>query len=366
MKSIKGILSKIGLIVLGSYVILFYLLVGIFIWDLFFDRRFSSTKPSNHAIIPPSIKANEPNQEWKGYPEISDFKLKIPVGHDLIGENKFPPIFNKKNNEILLRHLATSSRWLLSERPFYAARYASMTVEPKDDSFKNLYDQVRKTMIGWQEYHELDDFTRTRFIYVDIEMNAGIFGLPDTGSKQFDLGEAKLIITPIENLPNTKARDELCSAIAQRVYDELKAVTNSQIVQRDGFDLSLMPKSSVKYGAPELKIWENGLGIYDIAAYANPGEEGFVYLKVFDNNVPIFSTSRLTVADRLESGLKEIMGWSKNPRENFLYQHEYTIYCSDSSRKFPARFELWFKAKNGSSPERKLVDAVYMVDSWER
>ena len=398
MKSVKSVLSKIGPIILWLFaipsMILFLLIVGIFIWAIFFAGLWSSfPEPVKNAVIPKGMKVNKPNEGWEGWPEINDFALKLPLGKDLTGEHKFAPIFNEKNREVLLRHLSTSSRWLLSEEESPLIKYATMTCEPKDNLLKSLYDQVNNSItvmnpivvfdsttpmrthqvyervVGWQDYNKLDYFSGRRHFYVDIEMDAGGHGYQGTNNKMFNLGETLLVITPEQGIPNTKVRDQLCCAIAQRVYDELKAVTESKIARRDGFDPSLMPKSSIKYGAAELKAWEKGLGTYNIAAYANPGEDGFVYLKAFEatRNTPVNLSSDLEVMNHLKRDLKQYMGWSKNPNENFLYHRECTLYAGgDSSYKFPARFELWFKPKNESSPEHKLVDAIYMVNSWER
>lgn len=178
---------------------------------------------------------------------------------------------------------------------------------------------------------------------------------------RFDIGEAMIFIRAETPTPS-KVKDELVLAMAQRVYDELNAVGKSQIARKKGFDLALMPASSVKSVAPELKLW-NGMqpGMYKVAAYASPGEEGFAYLKGFavTKNTPI------TVGHNLED-TKQYMGWSDQPDQNFLYHRNCTVYTGDWSSQYPARIELWFRPKNPNRPERKLVEATYMINGWER
>ena len=327
----------------------------------------------------------------KNYPIFSKLDVEIPSNKEFYRKDTFtvPPIYTQQNKSVILRHLATSSRWLLMED-----NYASMAEDISDQPLSSLYNEVwrlhqaeRKSY--WIEYCLSNGSTKEDALKMaaDCERNERITQITKNfdveiaeihhsdsemklcvskswerlGFTGFDIGDACIFIRP-NNLPAGKKLDQLIVAIAQRVYDELKAVVKSSQAKTTGFDLSLMPTASVKYGSPELKLW-NGfqLGIYKVAAYANPGEDGFAYIKGYE----MAKHHPLLIGHSL-SDVKQHMGWSKNLKQNFLYHREITIYTGDWEHTYPACIELWFEPKDPKKPERKLVEANYMINGWER
>src|SRR5580692_990608 len=69
--------------------------------------------PVKNAIIPANMRVNLPDNKGYLWKKSRDFQLNMPIGSDLQNNKTFPSIFNNKNREVILRHLSTSSRWLL-------------------------------------------------------------------------------------------------------------------------------------------------------------------------------------------------------------------------------------------------------------
>jgi len=326
--------------------------------------------------------------EEKSYPVVTNLDVDFPSDKEFFSHKPVPAIYTKETRAIILRHLATSSRWLLIDEHGRSGswQYALMSGDPKDKPLNKLYGQYSQVLIDSLKSSLvkqgncpdlnapgmatiLDEgalFPSLKHFDVYLEDKSHCKGMSlseshDSNSRCFDIGEAVIFVNAEEPVPS-KVKDELLLAIGQRVYDELKSVSKSPVARKTGFDLTLMPISSVKSGKPELKLW-NGMqpGIYNIAAYVNPGEEGFAYLKGFE----LKSNTPLTIGHNLED-TKEYIGWSNQPGKNFLYHRQCTVYTGGWSSKYPARIELWFQAKNRSKPERKLVEATYMINGWER
>ncbi len=346
---------------------------------------------STHAII----QINSVGEE-NTYPVVTNLDMEFPSDKEFYKRGVAPAIYTKASRAIILRHLATSSRWLLIDDRwlFNCWQYASMSSDPNDKPLNKLYGQYRQVLdealksslteqalsagmkapdvaklLKQGDLHPYSSDFRNFDVYIEDKSHydkshyrgKALSESQGSDSRCFDIGDAVIFVRAEEPIPS-KFKDELLLAIGQRVYDELKAVVKSPTARKTGFDSALMPASSVKSGTAELKLW-NGMqpGIYKVAAYANPGQEGFAYLKGFElkNNTPII------IGHNLED-TKQYMGWSNQPGKNFLYHRQCSVYTGGWSSKYPARIELWFHPKNTSKPERKLVEATYMINGWER
>ena len=100
-------------------------------------------------------------------------------------------------------------------------------------------------------------------------------------------------------------------------------------------------------------------GIYVIQAGLRLGKAGIIYMKVFDGK-----TNKILSEDRITPRTIREIGWSKEGKTIFPYESELTVYEGDWSHQYEARFEIWFKDKNGT--EIKLEEKKRMINGWER
>jgi hypothetical protein len=149
--------------------------------------------------------------------------------------------------------------------------------------------------------------------------------------------------------------------IVADIERELRAVLNSEVSKRGELDRSLLPEGSTRPGPAEIALL-NGMqpGIYQVAAWANPGAAGTVFLKAFE----ITQGTRLS-EDRLDEKSNARTGWSNDPNELFRYSSEVTIYEGDWGKPYAARFELWFRPDDGSA-DRKLMERNFRIEGWMR
>jgi hypothetical protein len=135
------------------------------------------------------------------------------------------------------------------------------------------------------------------------------------------------------------------------VAQELEAVGKSKTVAQRGFDPKLMPEGSIRLGQPEIKLRRKGLpGIYYIEAYLNPGEAGYVYVKLINERNRKVIEPEQTRLDSLE-----YTGWSTHSQEQFFYSALIQVYAEKWSTQFPGRFELWFHATDKEKPDKLLM-----------
>lgn len=100
-------------------------------------------------------------------------------------------------------------------------------------------------------------------------------------------------------------------------------------------------------------------GIYIVQAGLKLDKEGIVYTKAFDNK-----TNERLSEDRMTPRTTRKIGWSKNGQTIFQYESGLTVYEGDWDHEYEARFEIWFKEKNGN--EKKLVEKTRMINGWRR
>ena len=102
-------------------------------------------------------------------------------------------------------------------------------------------------------------------------------------------------------------------------------------------------------------------GMYRYSITLNKIEEGNVFLKVYE----ITKNTRLSEEDlnqktilNVENSSDSLKTFEQNDNEHF------TIYEGDWEKPYGARFEVWFKDKNGK--ERKLTEKNYKIEGWQR
>ncbi len=339
-------------------------------------------------VIPPDMALELPSDEWLA----PDEGAKDAEGDELIGvfsagdtasgnatlsvDLKIMNRFVDAKRGLLLRHLASSAKWFVTEERGKVYAYRRFVTE--DGRWSN-------SLHGYYTAHDFDLWQEGYFqfrIVLGIDgpaLDPG-WGTPLTdvtagsGKVELEIGESVnhhtesyLVLRsegPVLEIyedADTHARPLTALALS-RIEAELGALWHSQTARTRGFDPALMPPESVKRGDPEIHLVQtrSGGGIYLVYSYLNPGEDGHVYLKVFEatRNTPL---SERRIARRSTA----YVGWSDDPGEVFFSNTQITVYEGDWGVFYPARFELWFVPASGG-PERKLIEKIFKIEGWQR
>ncbi|MFC1855596.1 hypothetical protein ACFL2A_03525 [Thermodesulfobacteriota bacterium] len=285
--------------------------------------------------------------------------------------------FTGENMELLIRHLATSTKWYVSKEDGKLSAYRRFVTEcgcwEKGEAgvyYRHDFDYNAKgasfgfkIVIGIEGrvFKELwhDSATLTSVDAKKIKLTPELVHSTEYASQLILQSKGPTLEVYEESI--SKARPFTSLAISS-VVDELETLLNSMDARESGFDPSLMPLESMKSGDPEVRIVKDGgrRGLYHLYGYINPGESGSVYLKAFDatKNTPLPTNSS-------EESSIEYIGWSNNEGEQFFYNTSAVIYEGDSGVHYPARFELWFVPDSGK-PERKLIEKTSKIKGRKR
>lgn len=320
------------------------------------------------------LKSNDIEQYLKDQSsELFQEAMIFPVGCDFLGK------FSGPDRDLLLRHMATSGYWFLTRDSFhsYFSRrtsniYAYRLLSLKPLSYKNVNEALFLRKHGPFE----KGYIPTAKSYIAIAPDGAVkygrnwhnvhqeFVAPgdsvtvDTSEKTFlAIHSQSAVLEVNESSPNGKC---IVPLLLNNLEDEFKAVLESPVVRQYGFDSSLVPAGSIKDGDSDIVVTGGWRG-YSVYAYVNPGEEGYVYLKIFE------ATKDISLSSYAEEPQRTMcyIGWSDNVRQQFLYRVSVLIGEGDPGTDYPARFELWF-VPNSGKPERKLIEKIYLVEGWSR
>ncbi|MGJ8594238.1 MAG: hypothetical protein ACSHXF_16935 [Aquaticitalea sp.] len=100
-------------------------------------------------------------------------------------------------------------------------------------------------------------------------------------------------------------------------------------------------------------------GIYVVQAGLIIEKEGVVFVKAFETK----NNSQLS-EDRMTSRTEREIGWSENGQKVFPYETELTVYEGDWDNEYSARFEIWFRDKQGN--ESKIAEKTRQIYGWQR
>jgi hypothetical protein len=288
---------------------------------------------------------------------------------------------SEPDRELLLRHLATSAKWFLTQERGHLCAYRRCVVRGQWQCSLNGY----YTGFDFRLPFESGDTARFQFRVVvgpdgpvferpfrDIrtcaDVGSGRVSLRVTNDTKFGQGKESYLVLRsrggavevFEQSPNY--RRPFTPAALREIVDEFSAVLASPTARARGFEPALVPPESLGPEEPELCLVKTaaGGGIYQVRAYVNPTEKGYVYVKVFEatRGTPLS-------AESLGPGSLEYAGWSDDPHETFFYNTEVTVYEGDWGTFYPARFELWFVPVSGG-PERKLLERIFRIEGWQR
>jgi hypothetical protein len=274
--------------------------------------------------------------------------------------------------ELLLRHLATSCRWRVSEE-----RGRVFAIRREVDNYGNWISDLNGYI--YRPIEPSGHVSVRTVIGIDGPVYTSVFHTHEFTAKH------GLVNVPVSESVNHEHESYFCDRFGSHVLEifeespsmrrkftdaelhlvkvELDRLNASTIAASQGFDPSLMPAFSVGRGQPDMKLIksEAGGGIYFVDAFVNAGEPGKTFLKVFEAT----RNTKLSEASVSKDSL-EYVGWSDNRYETFFYE---SLICIDEGNWqifYPARFELWFQPSDRSKPERKLLERTYKICGWQR
>lgn len=282
------------------------------------------------------------------------------------------PSFHGSKRGMLIRHLATSCKWRVTEE-----EGKLFAVRREVDEYGNWSSDLN----GF-----ITRFVNPRGLY-SVRTVIGIDGkiYADRFHAQAIPAKSETLRLPCSASVNHEHETYLCdefgpsvleifeeSPVEKRAYtnaelafvrDELNKLSTSAVAPVRGFDPNLMPKFSMGPAEPLMKVHNSGggSGIYFVDAFINPGEAGKTYLKVFEAT----RNTRLSESSVRKDSI-EYTGWSNNPKETFFYSSMICVYEGDWGVMYPARFELWFQPSDRSKPARKLLERTYRISGWQR
>ena len=327
--------------------------------------------------LPKTWATNAPAGDALGNQLIASFTGLNQTGALVTTDLKCLEQFHGPDRALLLRHLASSARWHLTEERGKLYAYRRF---PLDGMW-------RCSLNGHYGAFDFERYGDARFQFrillgidgpvmdkpwrkksTSVRVGDAPVALRVIEDKQFDQGRESYLLlestgAALEIFEQSQqfARPFTPRAVAQ-VKNELDAVLVSKRAREHGFDETLLPPESISRGSPEIHL-VNGMqggGIYQVYARINSGAAGRVYLKVFEAT----RNTRLSAGRIAECSL-EYTGWSDDPQEQFFYNTEITVYEGDWGVHYPARFELWFVPQDGG-PERKLLEKIFKIEGWQR
>ena len=144
---------------------------------------------------------------------------------------------------------------------------------------------------------------------------------------------------------------------------KIKKVASSDA---SNINLSILPpKSAIISPLDKISIErsrDEGFGRYIISGYINPGERGFIYLKI--NKKSDGKGINMVAKGGTEGTNSEYVGWSKNPKQKFNFCLAALLQGgSNDSEKILAEFQIWFRPSNGGL-ERLLHKKTLVVNVY--
>jgi hypothetical protein len=282
--------------------------------------------------------------------------------------------FAESETDVLLRQLEASPEWMVTKDGLDVVAY-----QRGFEGGRWLGDPYS----GFQVQRQNGMLTRSMFRFADSGGGqfADVFSRPFLTMVEPSAGKVHLKLTAsgrrgIQSYLAVGHRGlwfEYCEETAQenrvRTREALKWVAGflrkvrqrEGEIRRDGFAPLLMPPNSYRQGEPSLEVsGSQPAGAYDVVAWANPGKDGYVWLRAFDAGTGAELSSPGTFI-----GPSEFIGWSDGPKMLFRYDSMVGLPGEGEGRHFEARIELWFHPSDGT-PEVKLVETTCPVDAPPR
>jgi hypothetical protein len=372
-----------GLINMGAFAVIGFLFVGT-LGAAMFNSLFDD-EPDNFGkdiVIPADMKISDPLESFAEVdgPATDELTQKITAAFSTTNipsaETKIstdvPALseFGSAKRQKLIRYLSSSPKWFVTEEQGQPYAYRRLVVDGKWQNQLNGYFTdfeiapntanhfQTRIVIGFDGPVFAEPFSKKS---TTAKVGTGLVPIRVVDDKELDQGKESYFVlqsrgASLEIFEQSRidARPLTQLAIAD-VKEELEAALNGTN------DATGTGQLSPRKSEPEIQL-AKGMqgGIYQVRAFANPGETGKVYLKVFEatRNTPLSE-------DRIKPVSMSRIGWSANTNEMFRYQSEITVYEGDWGTYYPGRFELWFVPDSGT-PERKLMERIFRIEGWMR
>ncbi len=337
--------------------------------------------------VPPGVHAEEPTESgWMPVTVIHnpfDLPPAIDLEQQLFFQSFNSPVksvadvsvncpsldqFSGPKRQLLLRHLATSAKWFVGrdivngqEKVVARRRYieGGMWLNQLNGFIDDNEKQIR-IVLGLDGQAYANVFQNATFARTDqgnIRLNVV------SASSGSSLHDSYLVVSSLgavlELFEESNRSDCPFTSVAlSQLNQEFSAVLSSELATRTGFDPGLMPKESIRRGGPDMHLvnFNEENGTYQVLAYVNPGESGYVYLKVFDGR----GNRSLSDDDYSKRNTLEYTGWSSDAQEQFFYNTEFDFGQPLIANTFAVRIELWFVPATGA-PERKVLEKYFNV-----
>lgn len=285
-------------------------------------------------------------------------------------------MFTGQNKEALLRYLASSSDWWLtriSEIETYRGKLGAVkriSIAETDNGHLSYNDRI---ILSFEKYDFSGIHSPRGWRPEEGEYETGYVGGPPISLKIYEplydqpglesylVINGKEISLDIREQLDNKDRRFTVNAIKD-VNNKLGLLLRSSAVKEKGYDETLLAKDSVKTCKDNEIGIKTGLqpGIYIVSGYLNPGEKGYIYLKVFNTE-----TKQEVMLPLEQTYTIEYVGWSDNPDEKFYFNVVAMCKVGDWEHEFLGRFEVWFVPANNSA-ERLLIQTSHKIYGWER
>jgi len=129
--------------------------------------------------------------------------------------------------------------------------------------------------------------------------------------------------------------------------------------------MKLMPKLTVSKEGDSLNAYHSGIGTYQCHIRTNPGEEGFIYMRVADPETGKHYWRTESHPPKMKVISSEYIGWSENTNETFFASPTFTMYDGEYQNPKPVNVEVWFSPKSGGK-DRKLIEQIFNLERWSR
>jgi len=249
--------------------------------------------------------------------------------------------FSGAHRQLLLRHFATSCKWRLrhfgqpdgGKWPLIATRryvLGGMWQNPNLGrssysifAWPKPFDGIGNFGIVLGIDGDFGDSDQASATVVSPSTQPAVLPVHDEKETGFT-NISRLIVrssgASVESYEDSPRPDRIATnLLLSQLNDEIKAVLASPTAKDHGFDPALMPKESIRRGPPEMHLAIRGGARYQVLAYVNPGESGYLYVRAFEaagNNLILWNTN-----EEGNKGSNECTGWSDDPQEQFYRNH---------------------------------------------
>ena len=280
--------------------------------------------------------------------------------------------FNDKEAAILKRYLSGNSKWEVRQEDgkIYAIRKEMVEGEHRTtlngfySDFRDVSDIYQtRVIISFGKYY---GFGNDESIITFTDKKNGEVGITIEGEHNGSPGNSSYLIINGKNINieiYEQAKD-IKRKFTENTIQELNKELSDVLKYKEEINEEGVMPVDTYYTAwtneTYFDILDGGQpGIYIIRFGMKINKEGIIYLKVYNNK----TKKRLSEEWVSLKSIREV-GWSAAGERIFPYESEVTIYEGDWKHQYEARFEIWFKDKNGE--EKKLAEKKRMINGWER